>query len=150
MIIRKYRPSDCRETAQLFYGTVHTVNAEDYTKEQLDAWAPGTVDLEQWDRSLREHYSIVAVERDVIAGFGDIDRTGYLDRLYVHAGYQGRGIAAAICDELEQAAAASVLTAAVSITAKPFFEHRGYRTVREQQVNRNGIFLTNYLMEKRR
>ena len=37
MQIRKYRPSDCRELAELFYDTVHTVNAGDYTKEQLDA-----------------------------------------------------------------------------------------------------------------
>ena len=54
MQIRKYRPSDCRELAELFYDTVHTVNAGDYTKEQLDAWATGHVDLEAWDRSFRE------------------------------------------------------------------------------------------------
>lgn len=41
MQIRKYRPSDCRELAELFYDTVHTVNAGDYTKEQLDAWTTG-------------------------------------------------------------------------------------------------------------
>lgn len=49
MQIRKYRPSDCRELAELFYDTVHTVNAGDYTKEQLDAWTTGHVDLEAWD-----------------------------------------------------------------------------------------------------
>lgn len=36
MIIRKYQPSDCKELADLFYNTVHTVNAKDYTKEQLN------------------------------------------------------------------------------------------------------------------
>ena len=35
-----------------------------------------------------------------------------------------------------------------SVTAKPFFEKRGYRVVREQQVSRQGILLTNYVMEK--
>ena len=54
MQIRKYRPSDCRELAELFYDTVHTVNAGDYTKEQLDAWTTGHVDLEAWDRSFRD------------------------------------------------------------------------------------------------
>ena len=58
MQIRKYRPSDCRELAELFYDTVHTVNAGDYTKEQLDAWATGHVDLEAWDRSFREHHTL--------------------------------------------------------------------------------------------
>lgn len=47
MIIRDYQPSDCKEITELFYNTVHTVNAKDYTKEQLDVWATGQVDLEK-------------------------------------------------------------------------------------------------------
>lgn len=147
MFIREYRTSDCKKLAEMFYHTVHTVNAKDYTKEQLDAWATGQVDLEEWDRTLREHYSLVAVADGVLAGFGDISREGYLDRLYVHADYQGKGIAAAICDRLEQAVSGRIFTHA-SITARPFFEKRGYRVVREQQVVRKGIFLTNFVMEK--
>ena len=37
-----------------------------------------------------------------------------------------------------------------SITARPFFENRGYQVVREQQVERQGVFLTNYVMEKKK
>lgn len=33
MIIREYQPTDCEEIAQLFYNTIHTINAKDYTKE---------------------------------------------------------------------------------------------------------------------
>lgn len=149
MIIRKYRQSDCKTLTELFYNTVHTVNAKDYTEVQLNAWADGQADLETWNRSLQEHHSFVAVEGGVIAGFGDIDETGYLDRLYVHAEYQGRGIATAICDRLEQAVAGTVTTHA-SITAKPFFEKRGYQVIKKQQVERHGVLLTNYVMEKRR
>ena len=36
-----------------------------------------------------------------------------------------------------------------TITARPFFEHRGYRVIREQTVIRNGIPLTNFIMEKK-
>ena len=43
MIIREYQSTDCIELAELFYNTVHTVNAKDYTKEQLDVWATGQV-----------------------------------------------------------------------------------------------------------
>lgn len=149
MLIREYRSSDCEELAGLFYNTVHTVNAKDYTKEQLDVWATGQVDLKTWDRSLQEHFSIVAVEGDTIVGFGDMDQTGYLDRLYVHSEYQGKGIATAICDRLEAAVQGSVVTHA-SITARPFFEQRGYKVVKEQQVERQGIFLTNFVMIKER
>ncbi|MDE7313910.1 MAG: GNAT family N-acetyltransferase [Eubacterium sp.] len=149
MVIRDYEPQDCGELAELFYNTVHTVNVKDYTKEQLDVWATGKVDLEKWDQSFREHYSVVAVDGKIIIGFGDIDKTGYLDRLYVHADYQGKGVAAAICDKLEQKASGRIITHA-SITARSFFEKRGYKIIREQQVERLGIYLTNFIMEKKK
>ena len=45
MQLREYQPSDRAQMAELFYQTVHSVNAKNYTKEQLDAWAIGEVDL---------------------------------------------------------------------------------------------------------
>ena len=150
MHIRTYQPSDCEEIAELFYRTVHSVNARDYSPAQLDAWATGHMDLEQWNRSFLEHRSVIAVDDERIVGFGDMDDSGYLDRLYVHKEYQRRGIASAICDALEQASREGILTTHASVTAKPFFEQRGYKVVKEQQVVRNGISLTNYVMEKKR
>ena len=128
---------------------MHTVNANDYTKQQLNAWATGTVDLEAWNRSLTEHFTLVAMENGIITGFGDMDATGYLDRLYVHRDFQGRGIASALCDRLEASVSGPVTTHA-SITARPFFEKRGYRVIKEQQVERRGVLLTNFVMEKQR
>ncbi len=149
MIIRNYRPEDCRELAELFYHTVHTVNAKDYTAEQLHAWASGDIDIEKWNLSFLAHYSLVAVEGGCIAGFGDIDKTGYLDRLYVHKDYLRRGIATALCDRLEDSVCIKIVTHA-SITARPFFEKRGYQVMKRQQVERHGILLTNFIMEKER
>lgn len=149
MLIREYQTSDCRELAELFYNTVHTVNAKDYSREQLDAWASGQVDLKEWDRSFQEHFSLVAVDGGVITGFGDIDKTGYLDRLFVHSAYQGRGIAAAVCGRLEAAVQGNIVTHA-SVTARPFFERRGYRVVKERQVERRGVLLKNFVMVKER
>lgn len=146
-MIREYQTLDGKELRELFYHTVHTVNAKDYTKEQLDVWAERQVDLEQWNQSFQEHYSIVAVEGDVIAGFGDIDKNGYLDRLFVHADFLRKGIGTAICDRLEQKIKGKILTHA-SITARPFFEERGYKVIKEQKVERSGVLLTNFVMEK--
>ena len=148
MQFREYTPSDCAQLAELFYQTVHSVNAKDYTQEQLDAWATGEVDLQVRDASFRAHRTIVATENGEIIGFGDMDESGYLDRLYVHKDHQGQGIASAICDELECIAAEKTITTHASITAKPFFQHRGYRVVRKQEVIRRGVALTNFVMEK--
>lgn len=149
MNIRPYRSSDCPALAELFYETVHTVNAAHYTPDQLDAWADGKVDLEAWDSSFREHYTLVAEEEGKIIGFGDIAADGYLDRLYVHRLHQRQGVAAALCDRLEQTVEGLIVTHA-SITARPFFEARGYRLVKQQQVERHGVLLTNFVMEKQR
>lgn len=150
MIIRKYQSLDCKELTELFYHTVHIINAKDYSKEQLDVWAPGQADLEQWNQLLQEHYSVVAIDDEMIVGFGDIDKTGFLDHLFVHADCQGKGIATTICNELEQTVEVDRIITYASITAKSFFESKGYKAVKEQQVVRNGISLTNYLMEKKR
>lgn len=150
MTLRPCRPADLPEILELFYNTVHTVNAGDYTARQLDAWADGAPDLEEWNRSLLEHTALVAAEGGTIAGFGDIDASGYLDRLYVHRDFQRRGVASALCAALEGAVESDRIAVHASITARPFFESRGYQVVREQQVVRHGVSLTNYRMEKRR
>lgn len=151
MKIRKYKTADCAEIADLFFETVHTINAKDYTKPQLDVWANGKIDIAAWDKSFLEHNTFVAEENKMIVGFGDIDDSGYVDRLYVHKDYQSKGIATAIIIELERYAAInniSVFTTHASITAKPFFEKHGYHVVCENKVIRNGVELTNFIMEK--
>lgn len=148
MQLREYMTSDCDQLARLFFQTVHSVNAKDYTKEQLDVWATGNVDLNRWDMSFKEHYTIIATDNGEIVGFGDIDSSGYLDRLFVHKDHQHKGIATAICDELESSVTGKKIITHSSITAKPFFEKRGYRVKKEQTVVRNGISLTNFIMEK--
>ena len=147
--LRPYRPEDCPALASLFYETVHTVNAAHYTPAQLDAWAPACgPDLAAWDKSFRAHRTLVAELDGRLAGFGDLDpAAGYLDRLYVHKDLQGRGVATALCNALEEAAAGPVVTHA-SVTARPFFARRGYRVLRAQQVERRGVTLANYVMEK--
>lgn len=147
MIIRNYLPSDCSELTDLFYNTVHTINAKDYTKEQLNAWASGQVNLLEWNQAFLEHYTLVAIENGMIVGFGDITPTGYLDRLFVHKDYQGKGVGSAICSRLEQTAFGKVFTQS-SVTAKGFFAKRGYVVVKEQQGERLGVWLTNFVMEK--
>ena len=146
--IRLYRPDDCEKIAELFYETVHTINAKDYSKKQLNAWATGNVDLDSWNQVFLKTYTVVAISDGDIAGFGNIDNKGYLDMLYVHKCHQRKGIASAICDTLEKSVSGVKIETHASITARPFFEKRGYKVIKEQQVERQGIILTNFIMEK--
>lgn len=148
ILIRPYQPEDCATLANLFYNTVHTINAADYSTEQLQVWATGTVDLSAWNAAFLAHITNIAEIGTTIVGFADRTHSGYLDRLFVHHQYQRMGIATALCDALE-ADFSGIITTQASITAKPFFEQRGYRVLCSQQVERQGVFLTNYRMEKR-
>lgn len=147
MMIQDFQLGDGGGMAELFYNTVHRVNARDYTPQQLAVWATGEMDLEKWEQSFLGHCSLVALDETGMIGFGDIHADGYLDRLYVRWDRQGQGVARELCDRLEQAVSVTVTTHA-SITARPFFQARGYRVVRQQQVVRQGVALTNFVMEK--
>lgn len=148
MIIRAYRSSDCPTLAQIYYDTIHTVNAADYTPAQLDAWATGNVDLQVWDSYFLARHSFVAEIDGKIVGFSDMDSSGYLGRLYVHKDHQGLGIGKALCEAAEKAVTVSKYTLHSSITAKPFYEKQGYSTVEMRQMPRKDQFITIYVMEK--
>lgn len=155
MEILKFKETDTEEIVSLFYETVHSVNAKDYSHAQLDAWAPrDEIDSKMisWQESLSRNITFVAKINDQVVGFSDLTHTGYLDRLFVHKDYQGQGIATALVERLEsEAKNLNLLEIHVeaSVTAKPFFEHHGYKVVRSQTIKRKGVKLTNFKMYKK-
>jgi putative acetyltransferase len=148
--LRRYSESDCEEISQLFCDTIRSVNAKDYSERQLDAWAACGADLSAWNQRLLKLYTVVAVADGGIVGFGGIDENGYLDYLYVHKNCQRMGVATAILSALEFHCKAKEITTYASITAKPFFERRGYKVLRENVAVRQGVGLVNYYMAKSR
>ena len=148
--LRPYTAADCAAVLQLFRSTVHSVNCKDYTALQCQAWASEEIDSAAWNASLLAHHTLVAHIGSEIIGFADIDG-GYLDRLYVHKNFQRQGVATALADTLEQHAVQSehrILTVHASITAKAFFEKRGYAVLCQQQVLCRGVEMTNFQMQK--
>ncbi len=152
MDIRLYQPSDLKEVMDLFYDNVHTVCVNDYTQEQLDAWAPKDANIYRWESSLSKNHTLVVIADDHIVGFGNIGQTGYLDRLYVDRHYLHQGVGTLILDNLEKYAGVkgnTYMNTQASITSKPFFEARGYTCIEKQIVERRGVRLRRYLMEKK-
>ncbi|MDE6505376.1 MAG: GNAT family N-acetyltransferase [Clostridia bacterium] len=146
MKIRRYNPTDFVSVSNLFCDTVNCVNAADYTREQLTAWIENSNRLEEKRGDLSKQFTLIAEYCGKIVGFGSIDENGYLDLLFVHKDYQNQGIASALCDKLEKDFL--VITAYASITAKPFFEKRGYVIIKEQEVECLGVKLKNFKMQK--
>lgn len=151
MDIRRYKREDIDEVLRLFYFSVHGIDSE-YTDEQKNAWAPpiNEMNKEEWQKTLSEHFSIVAEEDGRIIAFADLDE-GYIDRLYVHPEYQRLGIARLLVRILENVAYENgerIMTTHASKKAKPFFLSQGYKLDRENEVERRGVKMKNYLMEK--
>lgn len=146
MIIRRYKNDDFETIAKLFYDTVHSFNAGDYSAVQLSAWAKNCDNLKKRQNDLICQKTLIAEIDGVIVGFGSIDNSGYLDLLFVHKNYQRQGIATALCNELEKGY--DIIKTHASVTAKPFFEKRGYAVIKPQEVERFGVKLKNFEMQK--
>ena len=149
--IRYYEAGDAPEIVRLFFETVRSVNRADYSDEQLEAWAPGVPDPEEWHARMAGRRTLVAEEGGEVVGFAELEYDGRLDMLYVRKDAVGRGVGRRLYEAVEQEARGQglgwIFTEA-SITARPFFEQQGFRVVREQMVSRRGVSMTNFVMEK--
>lgn len=148
--VRRAVAADFDRIAELFVSAVLNVNCEDYMPLQLEAWISGNESGEVWKRKTEGHIVLVAMFDEVLTGFGDITEEGYLDHLFVHPDFLEMGIGTLLSDALEQSVEAAVVTTEASVTAMPFFRKRGYAVIGRQQVERNGVVLKNYRMEKRK
>ncbi|EGK05310.1 GNAT family N-acetyltransferase [Dysgonomonas mossii] len=150
MNIRFTTPKDIPAIKELFRSTILSVNLKDYTPEQVGCWAARGEDVSVWEERINEQYFILAEENNTILGFAALKLSGYLNSMFVHRVYQGKGVASLLLKKIEEYARMkdiSEITADVSITAQPFFSKKGY-VILEQQTVCIGISMTNYKMSK--
>ena len=86
-----------------------------------------------------------------IVGFIELEGASHLDMMYVHPAHQRRGVASALLRQLESAArelGAQRLHTEASLTARPFFERRGFLLIAEQTVTLRGQPFVNFRMAK--
>lgn len=152
MLVRDYRQSDAAAIARLFYETIRSVNLQHYSEEQVRAWAPAVPDPEIWHLRMRQRCTLVAEKNGEIIAFAELERDGHLDMFYCRKDVIRLGVGRSLYRAVESRAAElglERLFADASITAVPFFEHCGFSSLRKQTVNRGGIELSNFRMEKR-
>ena len=149
---RRLTEQDIPEMRELFRATVLTVNSKDYTKEEVEDWASCGDSVEHWKELFAKNNYIGALDgQGNIIGFSSMNTDGYLHSMFVHKDWQGKGVATLLLSEVEKMARryeVHKINVEVSITARPFFEKRGYKVVKEQKARANRLWLTNYVMKK--
>ena len=151
LAVRNYVPHDAEATIEIFLRAIREIAAKDYTPDQVDAWAQ-VENHEGWARRRESRPTWVATVDGSPAGFSDLEPNGYLDMMFVHPRYQCLGIASLLLRTVEAAAHdqnLSCIRTEASLTARPFFEKRGFKVVADQAVRKRGQTLRNFRMEKR-
>ena len=153
VFIRQYKFSDANCMAKIFYNTIHNVNSDHYTEKQLDAWAPkSSLEPEVWQDKWEKSPPIVALINNKVIGFAEFQPNGYIDCFFVHHEFQSCGAGSALMREIERVSKRQLISriyAEVSITARPFFERKGFVVTKKQNVILRGVGLINYVMEKK-
>jgi putative acetyltransferase len=151
VLVRRFRPTDAPGLVGLFRETVRQVNGRDYSEEQVKAWAPDDIDVARWCEVVASRYTLVAEDEGALAGFGELEPDGHIDRFYVHAARQRRGIGRAIMQGLlDEARRRGIprLRVESATTGRAFFESQGFRVLGEQVVNCRGVEMKNLRMER--
>jgi putative acetyltransferase len=149
--IRSYTKNDAKELWKIHFYTIRNINIRDYSKKQVEAWAPKSISDEIWNKRMMDLNPFIAEIDGVIVGYTDLQENGFIDHFFCHSEYQGQGVGKALMNHVLSVGKKRDIKryySEVSITARPFYEHFGFNVKQEQKFEVRGQLLKNFLMEK--
>lgn len=135
MKIRKFQPGDEMSLLDVFHAAVHGIASQDYTAEQIQAWAPAAMDRELWIKRMRGIQPFVVESEGRTVAYADVQADGYIDHFFVSPAVARTGVGTLLMGRLHEVARAqgiAVLTSDVSRTAQPFFARFGFVVVEQR------------------
>lgn len=151
MYIRRLLDDEYEDVVKLITQTVHTVCTKEYTKEELDAWAPDNFDINKFKSNIYGCYNLVAFEKGKLVGFISATTGGYINRLYTHKDYLRKGIASALYNKVEEWAKERNIPELVldsSKTAEGFYLKMGFEKSGISVIEHGNIVFRNSVMRK--
>jgi putative acetyltransferase len=151
MQIRRFIEGDEAALFRVRQSSIHQVASRDYTREQVDAWAPFDLDPALWRERVRKIDPFVVLEGNEIVGYADVQPNGYIDHFFVAGDHGGKGVGSLLMRRIHEQAAALKLTelsSDVSRTAQPFFLRHGFVVVEQRSPVRRGVVIPNALLRK--
>ncbi len=150
--LRPFLPADVNQCAEIFRAAIQVSASDDYSDDQLDAWAASANDAEAFGAKLGSALTLVALIDGERVGFASLRNKNELDMLYVDPRFGRRGVGSALIDALTRLAAArgaELVTSEASDTARPLFERHGFAAQRRNLVQIDDQWLANTTMTKR-
>ena len=149
-MIRRYKAGDEDSIARIYHDAIMQLTANDYTPEQLRAWANPPVNPEHWKHRCREKQPFVNEREGQVAGFMELDTDGHIDCAFVDPAHVRTRVMSELMEEVKRRARQKgicKLFVEVSKTARPFFEFHGFSWVRDGSVTVRGATLEHAVME---
>ena len=149
--VQPYSLDKSHEVTDLFYAAVHAIADDIYSPRQKAVWAPEPANYGAWASRLAQTLPYLAFCDGKLVGFMELEADGHIDCAYTHPEFQGRGVASTLYEYLEAEATRQGikrLFVEASIVAKPFFTKRHFIEIKQNTLQRHGVELTNYAMEK--
>jgi putative acetyltransferase len=151
MNIRRFQPGEELALFEVYYSAIHLIASNDYSAEQLNAWAPLNLDRELWVNRIRGINPFVAEIDGQRVGYADVQQNGYIDHFFVSGHHPRQGVGKALMEAIHneaQCLSLKELISDVSLTAQPFFERFGFVIVEQRKPVVRGVELSNALMRK--
>lgn len=151
MHVRRFISGDEAALFRVYHSAIHRIASRDYTREQVQAWAPDDLDRDTWARRIQGLCPFVAETAGEIVGYADLQPGGLIDHFFVSGHHPRRGIGTLLMTRLlEEAEVLGLpeLTSHVSRTAEGFFVRFGFVVVERQEREIRGVKLPNALLRK--
>jgi putative acetyltransferase len=151
MHVRQFRVGDEAALFRVYYSAIHQVASRDYSRVQIEAWAPADLDGRDWATRIRGINPFVIEADGLLIAYADLQENGYIDHFFVSGEHPRRGAGRLLMETIHESAkhqSLGMLTSDVSRTAQPFFEHFGFEVLEQRSPTIRGVVVPNALMGK--
>ncbi|AOY84429.1 GNAT family N-acetyltransferase [Moorena producens JHB] len=151
MLIRNYQVSDAKAVIDVYKNAIMEIASEAYDRKQVEIWSSYPKDIDQFTKRLRMGITLVAVDGNNIAAFGQLHPANHIDLLFTAKDYYRQGYATAIYQQLEDEAlrqGVNCLYTEASRISKYFFLKQGFTIIEPETVLLRGVGFERFRMEK--
>lgn len=152
VILRDISVSDSNDLLTIFRDAVSVTGLDAYPLQQVMAWLSTADDDETFIKDIQLGISRIAVNRDGRAvGFAQMYPLGHIRMLYVLPQMSRRGVGSVLLADLLRKCRDSGwhhLTTDASRISQPLFTRFGFEIVEVEQVERHGVWIERFRMEK--